>query len=197
MYHLREALQVRLRYEGHQVALVEQQSHPAMKLLLRQTTQENQEIEAEAIVAAADLTLAEVLLLENKESTSPAEQLAISKFYLKEFYALAVLTVEDVLWDRQGRRRAEILNLEAQMFPQMAIERTVKPIEKQAQWQQGYCPWDLAHVELRRRLRQMLGFDGLIEQLQGGWEWTKHDLVGYAAKARALAPEIKLALNFR
>ncbi|HEY9631735.1 MAG TPA: plasmid replication protein, CyRepA1 family [Coleofasciculaceae cyanobacterium] len=196
MYHLREALQVRLRYEGHQVALVEQQSHPAMKLLLRQTTQENREIDAEAIVSAADLTFAEVLLLENKESTSPEEQLAISKFYLKEFYGLTVLTVADVLWDREGRRRAEILNLEAQMFPQVAIERTVKPIEKQAQWQQGYCSWDLAHVELRRRLRQILGFEGLIEQLQGGWEWTKHDLAGYAAKARALASEIKLALNF-
>ncbi|MBW4662314.1 MAG: DUF3854 domain-containing protein [Drouetiella hepatica Uher 2000/2452] len=196
MYHLREALQVRLRYEGHQVRLVEQQSHPVMKLLLRQTTQENRELDAEAIVSAADLTFAEVLVLENKESTSPAEQLAISKFYLKEFYGLEGLTVEDVLWDREGRRRAEILNLEAQLFPQMAIERTVKPIEKQAQWQQGYCLWDLAPVELRRRLRQMLGFEGLIEQLQGGWEWTKHDLAGYAAKARALASEIKLALNF-
>jgi len=34
MYHLRDALQVRLSYEGHQVTVMEQQSIPIMKLLL-------------------------------------------------------------------------------------------------------------------------------------------------------------------
>ncbi|HEY9641538.1 MAG TPA: hypothetical protein V6C57_13705, partial [Coleofasciculaceae cyanobacterium] len=51
-------------------------------------------------------------------------------------------------------------------------------------------------VELRRRLRQKLGLDELIQQIKGGWEWTKHNLAGYAATARALAPQIKVALNF-
>jgi len=196
MYHLRDALQVRLSYEGHQVTVMEQQSIPIMKLLLQQTSLENRELDAEAIAAAADLTFAEVLLLEQQENIAPEERLAIAKFYLKEFYGLEVLTVDDVLWDADGRRRAEILNLEAQMLPQMAIERTLKALEKQAQWRQGYCPWDLAHVELRRQMRQSLGFDALIEQLKSGWEWTKHDLAIYTTKARTAAQHIKVALNF-
>jgi hypothetical protein len=142
------------------------------------------------------LTFPEVLLLENQESTTPQEGLAIAKFYLQEFYGLETLTVEDVLWDANGRRRTEILNLEAQLLPQMAIERSVKALEKQGQWQQGYCPWDFSHIELRRRLRQALGFDEWIERLIQGQEWTKYDVASFAAKARALAPQIKVALNF-
>ncbi|MBD3886221.1 DUF3854 domain-containing protein [Phormidium tenue FACHB-886] len=196
MYHLRDALLVRLRYEGHQVAVEERPSHPLMKLLLRQTRQENRELEAEAIVSAESLSYADILLLEQKEATTPQEQRAIAQFYLKDFYGLEGLTVEDVLWDKGGRRRAEILNLEVQLFPELAIERSIKGIEKQAQWQQGYCPWDLSQMELRRRLRQELGFDDLIEQIQNGWEWTQYDLAPYAAKARSLATQIKAALNF-
>ncbi|HEY9627256.1 MAG TPA: plasmid replication protein, CyRepA1 family [Coleofasciculaceae cyanobacterium] len=196
MYHLRDALLMRLKFEGHQVTLSNQRSDATMKLLLAQTTQENREVDAEALVAAADLIYAEVLVLEQKESTSPQEHLAIAKFYIKDFYSLESLTVEDVLWDAEGRRRTEILSLEAQLFPELASDRTLKALEKQAQWRQGYCPWDLAHVELRRRLRQILGFDALIEQMTQGWEWTKYDLESYAAKARTLAPQIKAALNF-
>ena len=82
------------------------------------------------------------------------------------------------------------------MFPELARDRTVKSLEKQARWQQGYCAWDFSQIELRRRLRQALGFDELIEQIQQGWQWTKHDLASYAAKARALAAQIKVGLNF-
>ena len=153
-------------------------------------------MEAEAIVAATDLTFQEVLWLLQKESTTPQEGLAIAKFYLQDFYSLETLTVADVLWDANGRRRTEILNLEAQLLPKWAIERSVKALEKQAQWQQGYCPWDFSHTELRRQLRQALGFDELIEKLLQGQEWTKYDLAVVAAKARALAPQIKVALNF-
>ncbi|MCY7285561.1 MAG: hypothetical protein LH679_19435, partial [Cyanobacteria bacterium CAN_BIN43] len=196
MYHLREALRVRLNYEGHQVTAVEQPTNPVMKLLLRQTTQENREVEAEALVAATDLTFPEVLLLENQENPTPQEGLAVSKFYLQDFYGLETLTVEDVLWDANGRRRTEILNLEAQLLPQRAIERSIKALEKQAQWRQGYCPWDFSHIELRRQMRQVVGFDEWIEKLLQGQEWTKYDVASFAAKARALAAQIKVALNF-
>ena len=196
MYHLREALLVRLRYEGQQVWVEERPTHPLMKLLLRQTIQENRELEAEAIVSAESLSYADILLLEQKEMTTPQERWAIAQFYLKDFYNLESLTVEDVLWDADGRRRTEILNLEAQLFPDLASDRSIKALEKQAHWQQGYCPWDFSQMELRRRLRQELGFDELIERMRQGWEWTKYDLAPDAAKARALATQIKVALNF-
>ena len=53
---------------------------------------------------------------------------------------LKTLTVEDCLWDREGRRRGELLSLEALLSPSVALERTARALEKQASWNQGYCP---------------------------------------------------------
>jgi len=153
-------------------------------------------MEAEAIVSAAGLTSVAIAALEQKETTTPQERWAIAQFYLKDFYELEGLTVEDVLWDGNGRRRAEILNLEAQLLPQRAIDRSIKALEKQAQWRQGYCPWDFSHIELRRQMRQVVGFDEWINQPLQGLEWTKYDVASFAAKARDLAAQIKVALNF-
>jgi hypothetical protein len=188
MQCLRDALLVRLHNEGHQVSIEDRESDPAMKLLLKQVKQEIKLINAEALVNGLDLTYAEVLLLEQKERLSPEEHLAVAKYYFKEFYGLESLNLEDVLKDNEGRWRAELLNLETQLFPGLAIERTVKALEKQAAWKQGVCPWDVSHAELRRELRSGLGLDGLIAKLRSGWQWTKYDLSFYAEKARAFAP---------
>jgi hypothetical protein len=195
MQCLRDALLVRLHYEGHQVSIEDRESDPAMKLLLKQVKQEIKLINAEALVNAQDRTSAEVLALEQKERLSPEEHLSVAKFYFKEFYGLESLNLEDVLKDNEGRWRAELLNLETQLFPGLAIERTVKALEKQAAWKQGVCPWDISHAELRRELRSGLGLDGLIAKLRSGWQWTKYDLAFYAEKARAFAPQIKVALR--
>ena len=161
----------------------------------RVVPQELRQIDAEAIVGAEDLTYAEVLLLEQKEGLEPDERLAVAKYYLKDFYCLETLTVEDILHDNAGRWRGELLNLESQLFPGLAADRTTKALEKQAGWNQGLCPWDISNAELRRQLRAKLDLEELIKKAIEGWTWTKYDLTEYAAKARAYAKEIKVALH--
>jgi hypothetical protein len=193
MIMLRHALQVRLEHEGNQVVLEDRTVDSTARLLLQQMRDELKQHEADAIVRAADLTYAQVLVLEQKEHLTPDEQRSLSKFHLKEFYGWDIVSVKDVLWDNQGRRRAEVLSLEAQLFPTIAIDLTVKALEKQASWNQGLCPWDISGAEVRRKLREMLGLNQFLDPDR---EWTKHDLVECAARIRAQAPLVRQVLNF-
>jgi len=137
-----------------------------------------------------------VLQIEQKEATSPEEAIALSKYYLKDFYGLDSLSLADVLWDNNGRRRQELVALEVQLEPALAIERVVKHLDKQLTWNKGLCPWDIPTLKLKQALRQALDFDTLIAQIQEGWEWTSYDLKPYATKARSLSEQIKVALRF-
>jgi hypothetical protein len=148
------------------------------------------------MLGAEDLTLSEILVLEQKEGLGREESLAAAKFYFKEFYCLDSLTLEDVLWDNEGRRRGELLNLEVQLFPGVAVDRTAKALEKQATWNQGYCPLDISGSELRRWLRTQLGIDELLAKIRSGWQWCKYDLKPYADCARELTRQIKVALHY-
>lgn len=195
MHQLRDALLVRLRYEGNQVQVEVRETNPATKQTLSLLRLELREVEAEKLVAAKDLTYSEVLQLEQQESVSPEMAVSVSKFHLREFYGLDVLTTEDVLWDSDGRRRGEILNLEDLLFPGLSVDRAVKSLEKQARWKQYLCPWDISNAPLRRRLREELGLDKLLLKLRSGWNYTRYDLAAYARKARVLAAQIKVALH--
>lgn len=196
MYHLRDALLVRLKFEGHHVTVEDGERNPAVRNLLAIARQEQQEIDALAIVNAGDLTYSDVTRLEQQESLGREESLAVAKFYFKEFYCLDSLTLDDILWDNEGRRRGELLNLEAQLFPGVALDRAAKALEKQATWNQGYCPWDISGSELRRWLRSQIGLDELIARLRSGWQWCKYDLKPYADRARQLTRPIKVALHY-
>ncbi|MBD2023802.1 plasmid replication protein, CyRepA1 family [Leptolyngbya sp. FACHB-711] len=192
MLHLREALIVRLRFEGNQVAIENRESNGGIGERLKITRDELRQLDAESIVAADDLTISEVLQLEAQESISPEQQRAIAKFYLKEFYCLEELTVEDVLADKEGRRRGELRSLEELLYPGVAIDRTVKALENQLKWNQSLCPWDISSAELRRALREQLG---LSDFLNPDKEWTKYDLTPYADRVREWAAQIKQALS--
>jgi len=193
---LREALLTRLQFEGNTLTLEDRASDPALKALLTQTRADLQLLAAEALVMTETLTYTEVLALEQKESLSPEEHAAIQKWHLQDFYDLETLSVDDCLWDNNGRRRGEILSLEALLFPDVALDRTARALEKQATWKQGYCPWDLSNAPLRRWLLVAIGIDALVAKLREGWRWCKYDLKPYADAARALAPQIKVALHF-
>lgn len=192
MLQLREALIVRLRFEGNQVEIENRESNGSIRELLKIARDELRQLDAESIVAADDLTISEVLQLEAQESTSPEQQRSIAKFYLKEFYCLEELTVEDVLADKEGRRRGELRSLEELLYPGVTVDRTVRALENQLKWNQSLCPWDISSAELRRALRERLG---LTEFLNPEKEWTKYDLYPYACKAREMAAQVKQALN--
>lgn len=192
MLNLRDALLVRLRYEGHQVTVIDTASDTAAKLLIRQANAEIKQMDASEIAQAPALTLAEVELLKDKESLTPEERLALARFNLTDFYATEDVTSELALWDNNGRRRGELLNLEALLYSNLAIERDIKTLQKQARWNQGLCPWDIGSSELRRKLREAIG---LTDFLTPDQEWTAADLQPYADTARQLAREVKVTLH--
>lgn len=196
MSHLRDVLLVRLRLEGNRVTLEEQGSDPAIKFLLQEVREEQRFQDAETLCAAEDISYSDLLLLEQKEVKTPEENLAIAKHYMKEFYCLDTLTVEDVLWDQEGRRRSELLSLEVQLYPELARERTIRALEKQATWGKGFTPWDVSTMELKRAMRSHLSFDELIEKIISGWQWCIYDLAPYATAAKNASEQVKAALNF-
>ena len=196
MYNLRDALQVRLITEGHQVQVEQQDSHPHLVDLLQFNGLAVKLADAESILNADTLSFTEVLALEQKEALSPEQQRALAKFHLKDFYRLEDLALEDILADREGRWRGELLNLEAQLFPDAALDRTVKALEKQRSWRQFLCPWDIPGTELRREIRDKLGLTKFIRKAATGWEWTADDLATISDMARQYAPAIKAHLNF-
>jgi hypothetical protein len=151
--------------------------------------------DAAAIVAAPTLTSEQVTQLESKEGLTPEESRSLQRFYLQEFYCLPNLSDLDVIWDNEGRRRGEILNLEAMLYPQVGIDRTVKALQQQISWNQSICPWDIAHTVLRQTVRDYIGLVELFERARQGWEWTVYDLKPYADRIRAAAPQIKQMLH--
>lgn len=195
MLHLRTALLVRLKYEGNQVTIEQPPPEPVMKLLITEVRNELRVQDAATIVQAELLSYAEVSQLEQKEALSLAQQRSLARYYLCDFYGIdpQALTPELVLWDREGKRRSELLSLEAQRQSHLSLERDIKALERQTRWYQGLCPWDLSHAELRRVLRQTLG---LHQFLDPTIEWTEYDLQPYAAQARKLTAQIQTALNF-
>ncbi|MCY7283835.1 MAG: DUF3854 domain-containing protein, partial [Cyanobacteria bacterium CAN_BIN43] len=119
MSHLRTALLVRLRFEGKQVTIEVAQSNAVIQEKLKATRGEITQIDAEALITAAILTPSEVLQLEQKEILSPEDSKAIARYYFCDFYGIdsSALTLEMIIDDKNGRRRGELLNLEAQLFP--------------------------------------------------------------------------------
>jgi len=195
MSRLRIALLVRLRYEGKQVQIWNAPSDKAILAVLKQVREEINHWDAAALVAAPALNAVQFLALEQKEAHSPEEARAIARFYLCQFYCIPPesLTIEQVLEDRDGRGRGEILNLEAQLFSTVAVDRSVKALERQMSWNQGLCPWDISGMALRRELRHKLELDQYFDMER---EWVAEDLEAIAFKARANAVHIKKILNF-
>ena len=164
MWNLRDALLVRLKFEGNYVTIDDRTSDSTARVLLKEAREELKQIDAKALVSARVVSHIEVMELESRESISPEDQKAIARYYLVEFYCLNpnALTLEDVLADKEGRRRAELLNLEAQLHPGLAVDRTARALEKQTAWNQGLCPWDISGCELRRLLREQFGLNDFL-----------------------------------
>jgi hypothetical protein len=172
MWNLRDAVLVRLRNEGNRVKVEFSEKDKAIAEFLSGVSTELKLVDAEEIVSADSITLTEVLKLDGKEVKTPQELHSISKFWFCEFYRIEpeLLTVEDVLADKQGRRRVQLLSLEQQLDPGTAADRTVKSIENQLKWNAGLCPWDVSHASLRQTFRKKLGLEKFLDP---SFEWTE------------------------
>jgi hypothetical protein len=195
MANLRDALRVRLTREGHQLSLVDLESKPVVKELLKNIRAELRVSHAEAIVGANIIDSHTVGVLLNQENLSPEQRRELQRYVLCDFYALepSTLTSQVVLEDNDGRRRRELVALEAQIYPGLAVSKDLQAIDRQMAWQQGLIPWDIPTAELRRRMRELVG---LHDFLNPDREWTALELQPYAVQARAHAEQIKVALGF-
>lgn len=195
MLHLRDAVLVRLRYEGQQVTIEDREYDPAVWFLYRQAATEQKRTDAELLVKADIVNYAQVEALKQKESRSPEEEQAIARFHLCDFYGMApnTLAPEFALWDDGGRRRGEVLNLEALLYPGAVIDATVRGLEKQASWNQSLCPWDIPGTALRAEIWKLLGLADFIDPNR---EWTAADCKAVADLARQHWKQVQSVLHF-
>ena len=165
------------------------------KDLLKAAREELKIGHAIAVETAANLTPAEAKTLSDVDGLDEAQRLALEKWNLSDFYCIPVDQVEGnlVLWDNKGRRRGQLLNLESFIHPDTAIAADVRSLDKQAQWQKGYTPWDLSNAELKRKVRSHLGIG---EYLRSSKTWDSESLAKFKATALKFATQIKAALNF-
>ena len=195
MQNLRDALLVRLRHEGNTIKLENREGDTLYREMLTQARQELRQLDAEALLSAERLNAIEIKALEQKETLTPEERLAIARYHFCEFYCITPdeLTLDDVLNDKDGRQRGELLNLEAQLYGEVAADRTARSLEKQAKWNQGVCPWDISGAVLRQRLRNVIGLEQFFDPNR---EWTATDLEPIAQHIREKSQQIKAVLNF-
>jgi hypothetical protein len=194
MQNLRTALRVRLQFEGNRIIPIEQENLAAKELLTR-VKEQIRIADAQSIVKAPILDWAKVQELETREGLSPEQQIAIARYHLCEFYAIkpTTLTLEQVLWDKDGRTRGELLELENLCHLDVATDRTVGTLEKQFAWGKGLTPWDVSNAELRSQLRKLLGLEKYLDPDR---EWSKLEVAEDALKIRELAQQVKVGLNF-
>ncbi len=197
MANLRSALKVRLMHEGHHLTVVQLDADQATRLALREARIALREANADDMANADNIGPVEARALETAEAIDRDGQLALQKYYLAEFYAIAPedVTRDLVLQDNDGRYRGQLSELEALLYPEVATGRDVRSLERQAFWGHGITPWDTGTAELRRSLRQRLGLDQWISRT-GEWQTADDgDLARLARLARELAPQVRAALN--
>ena len=170
------------------------------KALLKATREELKIEHALAIETADNLDPATAKALDQLESLDEPQRHSLQKWRMAEFYCVPVELVDAdlVLWDNDGRRRGQLLNLEGLLYGDVAIAADVRSLEQQAKWaksftQKGYTPWDIGDASLKRWMRQQLGLDAYLEH-QGAWD--ADTLADFKEKALRLARQIKAALNF-
>ena len=195
MWNLRTALKVRLMHEGHHVNAITLAQDNSSRQLLKEARRNLKVEHAVAVEASRVLTPLEAKILEDIDGLDPAQRLALERWHLAEFYCLSVeeVTADLVLWDNDGRRRSQLLNLEGFLDTDLATAADVRSLEKQAKWMQGITPWDISDVTLKQKVRAHLGMETFLEP---GQQWTNASLTDFKQLALQLAPQIKAALNF-
>lgn len=201
MSDFRDALQIRLEHEGNNVIIIDSEGDKATRQLLREASQEVKLDEAMAIANAMNLTPAQSQELEAKRDRLKPDQLnALAKFILINWYELESdrLTVDDVLYDRDGRTRTMLTRLEHLLFEGLAVDKDIKGIDRLCQWQADISPVDLAKNSLQLETVKHLHISELLEYVFSGNEWQADTpIVEKVCEAlRHYASDVKLILGF-
>ena len=199
MANFRDALQVRLEHEGNQVTIIESNGDKATRQMLREASQEVKLDEAKEISNGFDIDLSQAQEYEiKKDRLDPSQLASLAKFYLKDFYVLDRVTVDDVLDDRNGRTRTALTRLEHLLYADLATEKDVKSIANLCQWQADITPVDIPTNTLKQETEKLLHIPELLEYVGSGNEYdsTSPIVEKVYAACRRYTDNVKLILGF-
>lgn len=194
MWHLRANLLERLRYEGHHVEVVPLDQNEQVKDDFAAARKSIKQERYNQVAAAKLLDKSELAALERQEFISPEDQIAIEKTQIADFYCQENVTSELVADDNDGKRRAQIVELEVLLQgAETSTKRDLDVLERQLKWGQGVLPFDHPCYELRRFARDTLG---LLPFLVPGKVWTDADLEPLGTRARACRRQVQMFFGF-
>jgi hypothetical protein len=199
MANFRDALQVRLEHEGNQVTIIESNGDKATRQMLREASQEVKLDEATFTANSFDIDLSQAQEYETKKDRLDPSQLAsLAKFYVKDFYALDRVTVDDVLSDRKGRTRTDYTRLEHLLHADLATDKDIKVITNLCQWQADITPVDIPTNTVKAKTEELLSIPELVAYVASGNEWQADTpIVEKVCEAmRHHAKDVKLILGF-
>jgi hypothetical protein len=148
----------------------------------------------QGVAGARMLTSKEMAAFECQEFINPEDKLAIEKTFLADFYGVEDVYPELVAFDNGGKRRGQIVELEALLHgAALSIGRDIDALERQLKWGHGVLPFDHPSYEVRRFAREVLK---LGQFLIPGQEWSNADLESLGGKARGASHQIKLFFGF-
>lgn len=182
----REVLRKLLAREGHCLFEMDGGKCGLIQAELDAAKLELQEEEAQAIESAPDLTDSEAEALEFRaERLTQADRHKLEKYRLRQGYQMPV-TSDLVARDKEGRLLRAILALEELFFPEVALERDLKDIERYK-----FIP-DRRHRTLKRTYREKLGLKQFLDLDR---EWTRDDLEQLGYLVDQCRDDIKQVLN--
>jgi Domain of unknown function (DUF3854)/Origin of replication binding protein len=192
MWSLRDRLQARLHFEGNTLEIVkidDEQTPPSPVSQARKQVKQNYYA---AIAHAQLLNPSQRAELEHQASLSQAHKLSLEKTLVAEFLQLGEVTAADV--EFYVKYRSGLIQLETLRGGRnLAVERDLAAMNRQAQWNHGILPFDQPCFELQRCFREQLG---LLPFLVPGQTWNDQDLEPIGNAVRHHRQNIKTALGF-
>lgn len=203
MMSLRKTVIAHLRYEGKQVSMltptVDREAVKAVTKQLSDTRTALNVAHAKAVEAETDLTDDQAKTLEEKSKQSPLtteELLQLEKYFVSKFYRIEQVGANDVLFDRKGKTRREVRNLETVLSAATAEARTVKSMELNPD-----TPQDWNRARLQHEIIERSGAGALIRLIwnnSGDPLNLSDELIAPIAQfLRVHAKEFEIAFGFR
>ncbi len=192
MWTLQDNLLARLQWEGNRVTWMVSAKSDGGDSPMKQARKIVKQAHYQAVAQAKILTPPEITQLEHQEAIAPEDQLNIEKTHTAEFLVQDNVSAADVEFCTQYRQR--LLQLEVLTYgPDLAVYRDVDAMSRQAQWGEGFLPFDQPFYELKRLVRDRLG---LLPYLKPGQAWSDADLADLADRARGHRQPVKEVLGF-
>lgn len=196
MQALRSRVIALLKAEGKTVtstpSSIAQQQAKATCTALKAIRSKHQLERAIAIESRSLISADQVSALEKKDALTPDEKLDLERFYLEQFYRTSI-TRDDVLWDKNGDRRAKIRNLEAVLNPEQAEAISAASINRNPT-----TPQDWKRMKLQQWIMEECGAAELIRSIIAGdvQELTPELIAPIGQWLKQYGKEVAIAFNF-